>query len=198
ILKSEGVELLFCYPTTQIIDEAAKAGIRPIVVRQERTGLHMADALSRLSSGRSIAAFAMQHGPGTENAYGGIAQAYAESVPILVLPQGYPQRIAGLQPNYCAATSMRDITKSAELLQLPTEVGAALRRCFSRLRNGRGGPVLLEIPSDLWKQDIAAPLDYAPTQTSRYAPDPEDIRRAADLILAAKRPVLHAGQGVHY
>ncbi len=88
ILRLEGLEMVFGYPVNHVLEFAAIHGIRPIIVRQERTGLHMADAISRLASGRKIGAFAMQHGPGTENAFGGIAQAYGESVPILVLPQG--------------------------------------------------------------------------------------------------------------
>ena len=100
ILKREGVEVIFGYPVNHILEYAARAGIRPIIVRQERIGLHMADALSRLTSGRKLGVFAMQHGPGAENAFGGIAQAYGEAVPILVLPQGYPRRIAFVQPNF--------------------------------------------------------------------------------------------------
>src|SRR5262245_45937196 len=94
ILKREGVEWVIGYPVNHILEHAAKADIRPIIVRQERTGLHMADAIARVTSGRKIGVFAMQHGPGTENAYGGIAQAYSESIPILVMPMGYAQRMA--------------------------------------------------------------------------------------------------------
>src|SRR5207244_13598500 len=81
ILKPEGVTFLIGYPVNPIIEAAAAADIRTIIVRQERTGLHMADAVSRISSGERIGVFAMQHGPGTEDAFGGAAQAYAASVP---------------------------------------------------------------------------------------------------------------------
>src|SRR4029079_15120284 len=114
ILRREGVDVLFGYPRNAVLEAAAEAGIRPIIVRQERTGLHMADALSRLTLGERMGAFAMQHGPGTENAYGGVAQAYSESVPLLVLPQGYARRLAHSPDNYNASTSMRDVTKHAE------------------------------------------------------------------------------------
>src|SRR5579871_6202476 len=90
ILKREGIEILVGYPVNHLIEFAAELDIRPIMVRQERIGLHMADAISRLTSGRKIGAFCMKHGPGTENAYGGVAQAYSENVPLLVIPQGYP------------------------------------------------------------------------------------------------------------
>lgn len=197
ILQSEGVDLLFCYPTNRLIDEVAKLGIRPIVVRQERTGIHMADAYSRLSSGRKIGVFVMQHGPGAENSYGGVAQAFADSVPVMIIPQGYPQRLAGIRPNYSSAISMRDITKFAEALSVPGEIGNLMRRAFSEVRNGRGGPVLVEIPNDLWDAQIPE-QDYSPVQGSLFGPDPAAIRAAVKLLKSARAPVIYAGQGVHY
>nr|WP_295462383.1 thiamine pyrophosphate-requiring protein [Mesorhizobium sp.] len=198
ILKREGVELICGYPVNHVLERAAEADIRPIIVRQERTGIHMADAISRLSSGRRIGVFAMQLGPGTENSYGGIAQAYAESVPLLVLPMGYERRLAHVDPNYNATISMRSITKSAEPITSAEELTNVFRRAFSRLRNGRGGPVLIEIPNDMWQHEVPEPLNYRPVLATRYGPDPAAVREAVDLLLAAKRPVLYAGQGVHY
>src|SRR5438034_10654706 len=93
ILKREGVKFLIGYAVNPIIEAAAEADIRTIIVRQERTGLHMADAVSRVTSGERIGVFVMQQGPGTENAFGGVAQAYADSVPIVVLPAGYPRHL---------------------------------------------------------------------------------------------------------
>jgi acetolactate synthase-1/2/3 large subunit len=198
ILRREGVELICGYPVNHVLERAAEADIRPVIVRQERTGIHMADAISRLSSGRRIGVFAMQLGPGTENSYGGIAQAYSESVPLLVLPMGYERRIAHVDPNYNATISMKSITKSAEPITSAAELVNVFRRAFSRLRNGRGGPVLVEIPNDMWQLDVPEPLDYRPVLATRYGPDPAAVDAAVDLLLAAKRPVLYAGQGVHY
>src|SRR6516164_5197217 len=65
ILKREGIEILTGYPVNHLIEFAAAADIRPVIVRQERIGLHMADAISRVTSGRKIGALCMQHGPGT-------------------------------------------------------------------------------------------------------------------------------------
>ena len=107
ILKKEGVEYVIGYPVNHILELVAKIDVRPIIVRQERIGLHMADAVSRVTSGKKIGVFAMQHGPGTENAYGGVAQAYSESIPILVMPMGYARRIAWVERNYNASVSMR-------------------------------------------------------------------------------------------
>ena len=198
IMKREGIKVLTGYPVNHLIEFAAAADIRPVMVRQERIGLHMADAISRLSSGRTIGAFCMQHGPGTENAYGGVAQCYGESVPVLVLPQGYPRRIAQIDPNYNPVRSMASITKSAETINLPAELPNIFRRAFARLRNGRGGPVVVEIPTDIWNEEIPEPLDYVPAIRTRSGPDPVDVKKAAAMLVAAKRPVIYAGQGVHY
>jgi len=198
ILKREGIEILTGYPVNHLIEFAAAADIRPVMVRQERIGLHMADAISRLTSGRKLGVFCMQHGPGTENAYGGVAQAFGDSIPILVVPQGYQRRMAHVSPNYNAVAQMRGITKSAEPIVLPGEVANVMRRAFSRLRNGRGGPVLVEVPADLWNEELPGALDYTPVSTTRYGPDAQALREAAQMLAGAKRPVIYAGQGVHW
>ncbi len=197
IMKREGIEILCGYPVNHLIEFAAAADIRPVMVRQERIGLHMADAISRVSSGQKIGAFCMQHGPGTENAYGGVAQAFAESVPLLVVPQGFARRIANIDPNYSAVREMRGIAKSAEPINVPAEVSNVMRRAFTRLRNGRGGPCIVEVPADIWNEEIGD-LDYTPAVKARTAPDPQDVRKAAQAILAAKRPVIYAGTGIHW
>src|SRR5579862_9651542 len=198
ILKREGVDVIFGYPVNHVLESAAAAGIRPFIVRQERVGLHMADALSRLTSGKRIGVFAMQHGPGAENSFGGVAQAYGESVPILVLPMGYARRLAHVDPNFNSVASMRAVTKSAEPVTSAAELPNIFRRAFSRLRNGRGGPALVEIPLDLFAEEFPGTLTYEPATSARYAPDPSDIRRAAAALVDAKMPVIYAGQGVHY
>jgi thiamine pyrophosphate-dependent acetolactate synthase large subunit-like protein len=198
ILKREGVEILIGYPVNHLIEFSAQVDIRPIIVRQERTGLHMADAISRLTAGRKIGVFCMQHGPGTENAYGGIAQAFAESIPMLVVPGGYARRLAHVEPNYHAVTQMRGITKSAEPVVTAAEVSNIMRRAFSRLRNGRGGPVLVEVPADLWNEELPGPLEYAPVVATRFGPEEQAVREAAQMLANAKRCVIYAGQGVHW
>jgi acetolactate synthase-1/2/3 large subunit len=198
ILKREGVDIIFGYPRNAVLEAAAEAGIRPIIVRQERTGLHMADAMSRLTRGQRMGVFAMQHGPGVENAYGGVAQAFSESVPVLVLPQGYARRLAHVPDNYNASRSMRDITKHAEPIVDAKETANVLRRAFTQLRNGRLRPVLVEMPWDVLGEEIGEAIDYAPVVRTRSAPDPDAVRRAAEWLVAAERPVIYAGQGVHW
>ncbi len=197
ILKREGVEWIIGYPVNHILEHAAHIDIRPIIVRQERTGLHMADAISRVTSGKKIGVFAMQHGPGTENAYGGVAQAYSESVPILVLPMGYARRIAWVDRNYFASVSMKSITKSAEPITSAKDLPNVFRRAFQRLRSGRGGPVLIEVPTDLFAEDCD-PADYFSPSIIKSGVDPAAVKEAAKRLVAAKRPVIYAGQGVHW
>jgi thiamine pyrophosphate-dependent acetolactate synthase large subunit-like protein len=198
ILKREGVEIIFGYPVNHVLEFAARAGIRPIIVRQERVGLHMADAMSRLTSGEKIGVFAMQHGPGAENAFGGVAQAFGEAVPLLVLPMGYPRSIAWVEPNFNSVVNMRGVTKSAEPIVLTSELPSVFRRAFTRLKSGRGGPVLVEIPREVFDEEVAEPLGYRPATMPRTGPDPEAVRAVARRLVEARRPVIYAGQGVHY
>jgi acetolactate synthase-1/2/3 large subunit len=198
IMRREGISILTGYPVNHLIEHAAAIDIRPVMVRQERIGLHMADAISRVTSGRTLGAFCMQHGPGAENAYGGVAQCFGESVPVLVLPMGYPRRLAHVPPNYNSTIQMRGITKSAEAIMSAAEVPNIMRRAFARLRNGRGGPVLVEIPIDMFAEEFRGALDYTPVVATRSAPDPLDAKRAAEMLARAHRPVIYAGTGVHW
>ncbi len=197
-LKAEGVEILFAYPVNPLIEAAAAEDIRTVIVRQERVGLHMADAYSRVSSGDKIGVFCMQHGPGAENAFGGVAQAYGESVPILVIPSGYPRRLAHYYPNFNSTLNMKHVTKWAEPLTMGKAIPEVMRRVFSQLRNGRPGPVLLEVPGDVWNEDVPDNWVYVPSFKSRSAPDPASITEVAKVLAQAERPVIYAGQGVHY
>jgi len=111
ILKQEGIEWLIGYPVNPIIEGAAEENIRTIMVRQERIGLHMCDAIAKTSSGDKVGVFVMQHGPGTENAFGGVAQSFGDSTPVVVLPAGThaisircirtstPRSISAMSPN---------------------------------------------------------------------------------------------------
>jgi thiamine pyrophosphate-dependent acetolactate synthase large subunit-like protein len=197
-LKAEGVEILFAYPVNHLIEAAAKLDIRTIIVRQERIGLHMADAVGRLTSGERIGVFCMQNGPGAENAFGGVAQAYGESSPIVVLPGGYARAQSYVEPNFLSALNFRHVTKSSEHLTTADGVAAAMRRAFSAVRNGRPRPALLEIPSDLFDAELSVPFEYKPAPRTRYGPDPDAVRQVAEVLVNAERPVIFAGQGIHY
>src|SRR2546425_12713482 len=88
ILKAEGVEYLFSYPNNPIIDSAAKIGIRPIIARSEKTLINIADGYARATNGQKPTVIVVQAGPGIENAFGGLAQAFADRTPLLIRPGG--------------------------------------------------------------------------------------------------------------
>ena len=123
IMKREGIEILCGYPVNHLIEYAAAADIRPVMCRQERVGIHMADAISRVTSGKTIGAFCMQHGPGAENAMGGVAQCYGESVPVLILPMGYARRIAHIDPNFNSTIAMKPSRTTASVRLAPVGLG---------------------------------------------------------------------------
>ncbi len=131
ILKREGVSTLFCFPTTSIIEAAAAVGIRPVICRQERVGVHMADGFARVSNGRPPGVFAMQYGPGAENAFAGVATAFSDSSPVVFLPLGHPRETAQLFPMFKSSRTYASITKSVEEVILPEQVANIMRRAFS-------------------------------------------------------------------
>ncbi len=195
ILKAEGTEYLFCFPLNALIDECARLDIRPIVARTERTMLNMADGYSRVSNGRRIGVAAVQHGPGAENAFAGVAQAFADGSPVLFLPGGNAAMRVDLAPNFDAPHSYRTVTKWAARLNSPQRAGTLLRRAFTLLRSGRHAPVLVEVPVDIASAEAEA-LDYRPVQPLRAGADPAMVREAVRILRGARRPLLHVGQGV--
>ena len=199
ILKKEGVSNLFCFPTTPIIEAAAAAGIKPVICRQERVGVHMADGFSRVSNGRPPGVFAMQYGPGAENAFAGVATAFSDSTPVLFLPLGHPRETAQLFPMFKSSRTYASITKSVEEVQLPHEIANIMRRAFSQAKNGRPGPVMVEVPADVVGTEVAVdPGAHRPVRVSRSAGDEQDVDEAARMLLDASCPMILAGQGVFY
>jgi thiamine pyrophosphate-dependent acetolactate synthase large subunit-like protein len=198
ILKREGVEQVFCFPYTPILDALSEAGIRPIVARQERVAENMADGFSRATLGRKIGVVTVQQGAGAENAFAGIAHAYTDSSPILFLP-GHPGRESVRVPGtFDGVANFSATTKWADMIPSARTISNRLRRAFTLLRSGRPGPVMLEVPVDVAKETLPEPLEYNPVPAVRVAPDPAAIRDAARLLLKAERPMIWAGQGVLY
>ncbi len=200
ILKREGVEYLPCFPTTPMIEAAAAAGIRPIVCRQERVGVGIADGFSRVSNGRPPGVFAMQYGPGAENAFSGVATAFSDSVPVLLLPLGYPTERAGIPNLFNSIRSYASVTKSVEEINAGERLPQIMRRAFSQLKMGRPGPVMVEVPLDVAMEEVdeSALAAYQPLKVTRGAGSPQDVDEAARVLLEARNPVIHAGQGVLY
>ncbi len=198
ILKREGTEFLACYPNQPLIESCAQAGIRPIMCRQERVGMAIADGFSRTTNGRRIGVFTMQHGPGAENAFPGAAQAFSDNVPVLLLPSGEPTNRAHVRPTFRSVENYGGVTKWMAEVNLIERIPELMRRAFYQLRTGKGGPVLLEVPRNILSSELQGAVDYVPPKGSRSAPDPAEAREVAGALLKAKSLVIHAGQGVMY
>ena len=198
ILKREGVEYLSCFPTTPVIEAAAAAGIRPIVCRQERVGVGIADGYSRVTNGRKPGVFAMQYGPGAENAYAGVATAYSDSTPMLLLPLGHPRSRQGVFPLFSSMSNYAGVTKYIEQINAADRTSEVMRRAFAALHQGRPGPVMVEIPADIGLEEVGEESFFWGQKIRNTASqgDPRDVDAAAQALCAARYPVIHAGQGV--
>jgi acetolactate synthase-1/2/3 large subunit len=196
ILKAEGVEFIACYPRNPVIEACAKEGIRPIVCRQERVGFGIADGFSRVTNGKRLGVFVCQHGPGAENAFPGVAQAFSDNVPVLFLPGGEPASRQGITPTFNACDNYAHVTKWSTYVSDTRRLAPAMRHAFYRLRTGKGGPVMVETGMDALFGELDRELDYRPVVGSKFAPDPEAVDAAVEALIQAQRPVLHVGQGV--
>ncbi len=129
ILKAEGVEFLSAFPAQPLIDACAKISIRPIICHQERSGVNLADGFSRISNGRKFGVFSMQNGPGVENCFDGVVQAFANSVPILVLPGGKSLSRQGIAQTFGARRNFKHITKWAAQIYHVADIPRLMRPC---------------------------------------------------------------------
>ncbi|MDA8033453.1 MAG: thiamine pyrophosphate-requiring protein [Actinomycetota bacterium] len=196
VLVAEGVEQIFCFPSNPLIDAAAAAGIRPVVGREERTVVNMADAFSRVTNGRQVGVVMVQGGPGAEHAFGGVAQAFSDSVPLLLFAGGAARHQAGLRSAFDVVEAFRPITKWGARLTSAASVPVQLRRAFAKFRLGRPGPVVIEVPQDVLGEELPGAFAYERPVGVRAQADPAAVEEAARLLVAARRPVLHAGHGV--
>ena len=200
ILKREGVEYLSCFPTTPVIEAAAAAGIRPIVCRQERVGVGIADGYSRVTDGEVPGVFAMQYGPGAENAYPGVATAFSDSTPMLLLPLGHPRERQGIIPHFNSVANYAGVTKHIEQINMASRTSQVMRRAFAGMHQGRVGPVMVEIPADVALEEVDETAFFWSQKVRRVASqgNPTDVEAAARALCGARYPVIHAGQGVLY
>src|SRR6201990_3429276 len=178
ILKREGTEFLSCYPRNALIEACAALDIRTILCRQGRVGVGMADGYTRIKRGKRNGVFAAQAGPGIENAFPGIAQAYAENVPLLIVSGGLPLARQYVRPVFRAADVYRPVTKWSALAHSAQELPDLMRRAYHAMRSGKGGPVLIEIPDEVAEAEVKGALDYKPMPVQRVAPDPDAIKQA--------------------
>lgn len=196
ILKLEGVEWIACFPSNNLIEEAAKEGIRTIMFRQERGALMAADGYSRLNGREKFGVVITQGGPGSENSMGGLAQAFGDNVPILYLPGGPALSARSVRPNFSPARTYASVSKYAEVIYTPSSVASVMRRAFHNLRNGRPGPVTIELPADVGLQDVPdSAMNYVAPKRHRQSPDESDVKDAVKVLLGAKKPVIWSGMG---
>ena len=199
ILRDEGVAFASCFPDNMLIDAFVAAGIRPVVCRSERVVLNVADGYARVAGPGRFGVAVTQHGPGIENAYAGVAQAFGDSVPVLVLP-GRQGRLHNSAPSdFDAVANLAGVTKWAAEIVLPEQVPVVMRRAITALRNGRGGPVLVEVPAGIGSEEVdRSRFAYVSPKPHRTAPDPADVEEAAEALMRSRRPVILAGQGIHW
>ena len=199
LLKKEGTEWISCFPAQTLIEACTQEGIRPVLCRQERAGVNMADAYSRIHNGNKIGVFTMQHGPGAENAFGGVAQAYADNVPMLLIPGGSTERRVGVHPGFDAIPNYQHITKWSGRINTIERIPEMVSQAFTHLRNGRPGPVLLELPGDVGHAEVPADIEeYQVSRSYKSYAAKEDVRDIVTALLKAKAPVINAGQGTLY
>jgi thiamine pyrophosphate-dependent acetolactate synthase large subunit-like protein len=196
ILKAEGTEQIFCFPTTEIIEAAAIEGIRIITARTERIVVNMADAYTRIHNGKKIGVCAVQAGPGTEAAFVSMAQAYADSSPVLLITDGATSKREGLASLSDTIGNFRGVTKWARRISSAERVSEIAARAFTKMRNGRRRPVLLELPHDVAEEMVdEAQQSYAPPRSYASAADPNDVAAAIAQLRKAKKPIFYVGQG---
>ena len=197
ILKAEGIDNITCFPSNPLIEAAAKEGIRTIAFRHERGAVMAADGYSRTSQGKRFGVALVQSQAGAENAMGGISQAFADNIPILVMPGGISLDQIGVKPNFSALQKYQGWVKQVESILSPNDVGNVMRRAFNALRNGPPGPVVVEMTSDVCSLEIPKSFEnYNSPKSAQIIPSQNDISDAVKYLMKAKNPLIWAGGGV--
>jgi thiamine pyrophosphate-dependent acetolactate synthase large subunit-like protein len=199
ILKAEGISWISCYPTSHINNAAGEEDLPIYMMGEERFGIAVADAFSRVTCGKRIGACTAMAGlnaAGIQMAYGAIAQAWEDSSPVLIMAEGL-SRGASRHTHFDMAAALKPVTKWVGEIDRAELVPDYMRRAFTHLRSGRPGPVLLLVPKDLGEYDDDQ-YPYTPVKGWRTAPDPDDVKAAIGALRAAKDPLIYAGEGVYY
>ena len=197
ILKQEGIDMVTCFPSNELIEALSKEDIRPVMFRHERGAIMAADGFSRMNDRKKFGVALMQHQAGAENSVGAIAQAFSDNVPILVLPGGNPIERNNVSPNFSAKDNYKNIVKSVETIYTPTQISDVMRRAFHALRNGPPGPVVVEMSIDICEKEVPKEsCNYYSPNISKNVPSSSDIKDAVKLILNSKNPMIWAGVGV--
>lgn len=201
-LQEEGVDTLFGYPGGAIIDlydQLMKTDIRHIMVRHEQGAVHAADGYARAAG--KVGVCLVTSGPGATNTVSGIASAYMDSIPIVVLTGQVPMSLIGndafQEVDIVGIT--RPCTKHNYLVKKVDDLSRVIKEAFYIARSGRPGPVLVDLPKDLFR----ATTQYKPIKELNlksyhptYEPNVRQLPKAIDLIKKASRPVILSGGGV--
>ena len=204
-LKEEGVEFIFGYPggaVLHIYDALYEQNsVKHILVRHEQCAAHAADGYARATGKPGVVL--VTSGPGATNAVTGIATAFMDSIPMVVLSGQVQSRFIGsdaFQEVDCIGIT-RPCVKHNFLVSSLEDFAETLKKAFHVATTGRPGPVVVDIPKDFTTPGVTVPFDYSKTVNMRsYSPavqgHPGQIRKAVDLILSAKRPMIYSGGGV--
>ena len=204
-LQDAGVEHIFGYPggsALHIYDAIFKQQkIEHILVRHEQAATHMADAYARATGKAGVVL--VTSGPGATNAVTGIATAYMDSVPMIVISGQVPNSVIGtdaFQETDMVGVS-RPVVKHSFIVRKPEDIPGMVWKAFHIATTGRPGPVVIDVPKDTTDPETVAPYSYPDSIRMRsYNPavrgNGRQIRKAAAALLGAKRPVIYAGGGV--
>ena len=201
-LLQEGVDTIFGYPggaTTEIYDVLEKRPIRHILVRHEQGAVHMADGYARASG--KVGVCLVTSGPGATNTVTGIASAFMDSIPVVVFTGQVPTALIGndafQEVDIVGIT--RPCTKHNYLVKRAEDLARVIKESFYLARAGRPGPILVDLPKDVLKEQVEFKYpkkvemrSYRPT----YGAHSGQIEKAGALIQKARRPVIYAGGGV--
>ncbi len=201
-LVDEKVETIFGFPggaVIEIYDELAKTDIQHILVRHEQGAVHAADGYARASG--KVGVCLVTSGPGATNTVTGIASAYSDSIPVVVITGQVPTQLIGndafQEVDIVGIT--RPCTKHNYLVNDVADLAKVMREAFYLARTGRPGPVLVDIPKNV----VSAKIDYKPVPQVRmksynptYNPNMKQLKKVAKLVREARKPVIFAGGGI--
>jgi len=204
-LKDEGVELIFGYPGGAVLHlyDAIfqQDDVQHILVRHEQAATHAADAYAR-STGKPGVVL-VTSGPGATNAVTGIATAYMDSIPMVVISGQVPSAVIGSDAfqEVDMVGITRPCVKHNFLISNVADIAETMKKAFYVATTGRPGPVVVDIPKDITDPNIKVPYAYPESVSMRsYNPpregDQAQIQKAVDLLLSAKRPMIYSGGGV--
>jgi acetolactate synthase-1/2/3 large subunit len=204
-LQEEGVDVVFGYPggaVLHIYDAFFQQDkVKHVLVRHEQGATHMADGYAR-ATGR-VGVVLVTSGPGATNAVTGIATANMDSIPMVVFTGQVPTHMIGNDAfqEVDSVGITRPCVKHNFLIKDVRDIAATIKKAFYLASTGRPGPVLVDIPKDVTDPKIKIPFEY-PKEVSLRSYNPTvkghsgQIKKAVDLILSAKRPMLYTGGGV--